>query len=132
MTDTMSVEVFRANEAAIAVEVTTILTAKGKSRSRFRIVALYERETGDLLGEVFRTTHGPVLIYRGIDWDEPYDAVDGHVNIGYRTPTNYTGLDPMTGDAGQAFQIRSHLRRYHLRGDDFRTHTYPGDLIIFR
>lgn len=128
----MSFEEFDENETTIAVEVNTILAAKGKTRSRFRIVALYERETGDLLGEVLRTSIGPVLVCRGIDWTEPHDAINGQVTIGYRTPDKYTNIVPVTGDDGQYFQIKSPLRWYHLNGDDFRSRTYPGDLIAFR
>jgi hypothetical protein len=35
-----------------------------KSRRRFRILALYEETTGELLAEVFGTTHGRVVVHR--------------------------------------------------------------------
>jgi hypothetical protein len=53
----MSREEFNKNKRAILATINALMT-NPKSRRRFRILALYEETTGELLAEVFGTTHG--------------------------------------------------------------------------
>ncbi len=57
----MSQQTFEENAVAIIAGVDALLV-KPKSRTRFRLAALYERDTGELLAEVFRTNYGPVVL----------------------------------------------------------------------
>jgi hypothetical protein len=59
----MNILTFSQNKPAIVAAV-NVLMGKPKSRKLFRLLAVYERETHELLAEVFGTAHGPVVVYR--------------------------------------------------------------------
>jgi hypothetical protein len=128
--DTMSWEMFKENESTIVAEVKMIMAVKGKSRKRFRIVALYEKSTGDLIAEVLRTSVGPVVVSRAVE--PTLDPVNGAVVIpGFRL-SQYHNIDPVTSDDQQFFSMKSRTIWYPLTGTWLRERRYPDDLLVFR
>jgi hypothetical protein len=120
----MSRDEYERNKPIIENDVRAILTAKGKSRGRFRFVAAYERQTGDLLAEVMHTSKGlAVVIYHG---------------QGFR-------VEPLTGP-GQRFHLRTRQGQpaleffnvgpdaspYWLDGEHFIARTSPNDALVLR
>ena len=102
MIEGMSQETFDANKQPILAAIDALMD-NPKSRKRFRLLALYERSTGELLAEVFGTHHGPVVVYRST----------GAVTRGRNhAPFARQGrglaeliVAPLTGDPEQEFKI---------------------------
>ena len=121
--DTMSDEVFRENASQIVAEVRTIRSAKGKTRRRFRIVAIYERSSGLLLGEVLRTSFGPVVVYRTAVMAPA--ACRDMALVGYRQDRTCPGLEPFTGHPSQFFSMVSTKgNHYPATGADIIARTW--------
>jgi hypothetical protein len=59
----MNLRTFYENKPAILADI-RVLMDNPKSRKRFRLLAVYARETGEPLAEVFSTNHGPVVVFR--------------------------------------------------------------------
>ncbi len=59
----MNPKTFLLNHQEITTAV-TVLMNNSKSRKRFRILELHTARGGELIAEVFRTTYGPVIVYR--------------------------------------------------------------------
>jgi hypothetical protein len=61
----MSPETFEENKAEILVSI-NLLFDNPKSRNRFRLIAVVDEASGELLAEVFNTQpHGSVVVHRG-------------------------------------------------------------------
>jgi hypothetical protein len=126
---TMSLDEFGQNEPAILADVCAILNGKTKIRKRLRIVAVYERSTGQLVAEVVHTSKGPVVVHRvaAIDTDSfPARRVDVR---GFRREH---GIAPFTGEPDQQFAIKGNEAVYVVTGRNFVTRTYPGGALVFR
>jgi hypothetical protein len=115
----MSQETFDEHKAAILDALDTLLD-NPKSRRRFRLLALYAKDTGELLAEVFRTNHGPLILHRSRG-----TANRGRKN--YPFPRQGRGLAelvvaPLTDNPDQRFSIMArHSQRVHsLQCSDFR------------
>lgn len=126
----MSQEVFDENRQQITTEVNTILAAKGKTRRRFRIIAIYEKATGDLVAEVFRTSLGPVVVSLAADaksFVPNFEEV-----VGFRQDRTQRDIEPLTGDPRQPFFFSARERKHHFL---WATHILdrfsPGDLLTF-
>lgn len=130
--DVMSYDTFTNNIDAIRTEVRTILGTTGNTRRRFRIVALYDKGTGDPLGEIVRTSFGPVLAYTGMDWSEPNEPINGRRIVGFRRSRHLSSLEPITGSDDQFFQIKSRSTWLTLRWQHIRSRTSPGGLVAYR
>jgi hypothetical protein len=59
----MNFRTFSENKQEILAALNVIMD-NPKSRNRFRLLAVYVRETGELLAEVFKTNLGPLLVGR--------------------------------------------------------------------
>lgn len=132
MTDgRMTWEVFNEHRDDIHLQVRTILAAKGMSRQRFRITALYERGSNNLVAEVLRTTFGPVVVSAG---SEPgsTEFVNGKILAFFRRTSEYHNVIPWTDDDGQFFQIRSSTAWYTLRGVHIRERRSPAEALVYR
>jgi hypothetical protein len=140
--DTMSYEVFAENESQIVAEVSMIRSAKGKTRKRFRILAIYEQGSSSLLGEVLRTSFGPVVVYRTALGGESPPAGDGNYLLGYRQGRKYPGIAPLTGNPDQYFSMvaskgtapaeGSKMAHYPVTGAWISARSYPDDLLVFK
>ncbi|MHA0287027.1 hypothetical protein ACXYX3_11305 [Mycobacterium sp. C3-094] len=111
---------FDANLDQISVEVRAILQAKGLSRKRFRVLALYEVGTSFLLGEVLRTSFGPVFVYRTHTRN-----IDGRIS-NFRLRDEPL-MRPLTGNADEWFRLGSESTQYLLRGRDLTGPISRGD-----
>ena len=137
--DTMSYELFHENEEKIVAEVRTILLAKGKTRRRFRILAIYEQSSDSLVGEVLRTSFGPVVAFRAAATSEEEEpAGGGAILIGFRQDRKHPAIAPFTGEQSQHFSILSTraadgvTAHYPLTGADITARTYADDLLVFK
>jgi hypothetical protein len=120
----MTWEVFEENRPAILAAVKALM-ANPKSRRRFRLAALYEKRTSDLVAEMFGTAHGPVVVWL----DAEYGGESTHL-AGVRL--HGRDIAPLTGDPAQRFTIRGKSRSYVVFGAHFATRTYPGDDLVFK
>jgi hypothetical protein len=59
----MNLRTFVDNRQAILAALNALLV-RPQSRRQFRLLAVHVQETGELLAEVFDTTHGPVVVCR--------------------------------------------------------------------
>jgi hypothetical protein len=118
----MSHEVFDRNRSTVFTEIQIILAAKGKSRRRFRLMAVYEKKTGEMLAEVFRTSLGPAVVMTAAD----HGGVSQHV-AGIRRD-----IAPLTGEPNQQFVMKCRSRMYALNGAHFNNRSYPSGELVFR
>lgn len=122
----MSLDTFNENKAAVLAEVTTILSAKGKTRSRFRYIAVYEKCCGQLLAEVFLTSFGHVVAYRtgGPGYLSRREEATGTTKalvVGLRH--GETDIQPLVGSPQQPFMVTT---RHPLTTVDGRhIYTFP-------
>jgi hypothetical protein len=112
----MSQETFDENREAILVGIRALLE-NPKSRQRNRRLRIQEYGTGELLGEVFGTHHGPVVVYRG----NGGTAADGRFDA-FRQGRGRSELvvAPLTAGDDDFFGLifsRAHSA-YRLTGDD--------------
>lgn len=108
------------------------LMADQKSRKRFRLLAVYVRETGELLAEVFSITLGPVIvgrsgsIYRGAEDVEFVRQDRGGANLVVapldNDPDQRFRLMPSSG--GQCTLLNRDLRQWIVHG---KRHTVSHD-----
>ncbi len=126
---TMSLAVFEQNEPAILADVCAILAGKTKIRKQLRLVAVYERSTGQLVAEVLRTTKGPVVVHR-VAAIETESGRPARVDIrGFRREH---GIAPLTGEPDQQFAIKGKSAVYIVFGRNFIARIYPDDVLVFR
>jgi hypothetical protein len=126
-------ETFETEYSAIAIQVKAILSAKGKTRRRFRIVAVYEAATSEPVGEILRTTFGPVLVTRGADVDMTRKVDNGTATVvGFRLARGEHRLAiwPFTGAAHEMYELRSHSKRYPISCESFVARNYHG--LVFK
>ena len=115
---------FGNNRPAILAAVNAVME-RPKSRKRFRLLAVYERETGELLAEVFGTVHGPVVVFRsgtvhrGVfgDQDKP-DARAEFVRQD-RGDANLI-VAPLDNDPDQRFPLIASAGQYVLTNPELR------------
>lgn len=133
MTAWMSQEDYDANAELVATEVNAILGAKGKSRRRFRVTALYERASGDLVAEVLRTSLGPVVVSYGGDMNSvvpgPYNP-DQQLR-GFRRDRGQRKIEPLTDDPKQVFILMGSSESHFLFGVHIHARWHPGDALVF-
>ncbi len=105
----MTLREFSENKRAILAAVNAVIE-KPKSRKRFRLLAVYERETGELLAEVFGTVHGPVVVFRsgtvhrGVEGDQ--DKPDPRAEfVRQDRGTANLIVVPLAADPDQRFQL---------------------------
>lgn len=144
----MDLDVFNENWSAIAAEVRTIAAAKGKTRKRFRFLAVYETCGGELVAEVVRTSFGHVVVYRigaggTATWrdsdTEPRTLIPGLRHGGGAMAFD---IQPLVGNPQQPFVVTC---RHPLPGTDGRpfytfpiwassiiARTSPSELLAFR
>jgi hypothetical protein len=117
----MSRQTFLDNKPAIVAALRALMN-NPKSRRRFRLLELYEKNTSELLAEVFGTTHGPVIVYRS------YGSVNQGRNFA-PFPRQSRGqdnllVDPLTedDDPDQPSVVLTTARngQYKFRCADFR------------
>lgn len=126
-------ETFEAQWSTIATEVRTILAAKGPTLRRFRIMAVYERSTDELVGQILRTTLGPVVVapLPEIDLDRKVEKGTAIVHdFRLARGKDRVGLLPFTGSDLDMYPLRSHARRYPIFCKQFVSRDYPG--LTFR
>lgn len=116
---------FNHNQPTITADVWMILAAKGKNRRRFRLAAVYEKKTGQLLAELVQTTCGPVVVMTDAEHGGGSAHMDGVRRRG-------RDIAPFTGDPGQEFVIKVKSRLYMVTGADFIARAYPGGALVFR
>ncbi len=109
----MSQETFDENQQAIGAGIMA-LWANPRSRKLFRRAALYERQTGELIAEVFGTQYGPVVHYSASTSALKY--MNGNE---VRQSRGAFVLDPLTGEPEQEFRAMSRSRHYRIAGSDF-------------
>jgi hypothetical protein len=124
--DGMSREAFDANRADIDTQISTILATQGKTRRRFRLRAIYERRSSELVAELFATTHGPVLVML----DAEYGGASRHVANDIRARGR--DIAPLTGDPAQQFLVRARSRSYLVTGAHLAGGTYPDNLLVIK
>jgi hypothetical protein len=129
----MTDAVFDENWPTIATEVKTILGAKGKTRRDFRIVAVYERKTGELLAELLRTSLGPVVVFRAGQWGARASQ-KGEIRVGFRQSRGVNGLAvaPFTGIESQPYFVAGGIGQHLVTGQHIMARAYPDDLLVFR
>lgn len=129
----ISREDFAKNCSQIRNQVTAILSAKAKLRSRLQLIAVHETRSGDLIAEVLQTAVGPVVVYHpgGDDMEVMWrsDARDGRI---YRRGRGEPRIEPFTGDPEQSFQIQGHTVTYTVTGRNLLDRSYPEDALILR
>jgi hypothetical protein len=62
-----------------------LLLQRLESRRRFRLFAIYEQGTGQLLAEVIRTTHGPVVVSRALDGGRDIQPLSADLELEFVT-----------------------------------------------
>ena len=92
-----------------------ILAAKGSTRRRFRIVAVYERDTGDLLAEAVHTGVGPVVVIHYADSRVvPLRAPNQRLHLKTRLRGKSTEPGALAFFDGTAYgPLLGHRRRLH-------------------
>lgn len=119
MIEGMSQETFDENRTAIAT-VVKLLLDNSKSRERHRRLIVHERANNDVLVEVLNTPHGPVVLYRGVEWSE----VNGDF-IAFRQARGRDNwlLAPLPADGDDQWLSQTFSRvspPYDLASDDLR------------
>jgi hypothetical protein len=112
----MSQETFTENRPAILVALQAVVN-NPKSRKRFRLLAVYERVTGELLAEVFGTIHGPVIIHRS--WGTILSRSSHNTEFTRQGRSNIV-VAPLTDNPNQKFHIVAHNTRYTFRCEELR------------
>ena len=114
----MSQETFDKNWRAIRVGL-HLAISNPKSRRSFRLLELYERDTSQLLAEVFGTLHGPVVIH----WSWGTAMSRSRNNTEFRRKSRDGAgvlVAPLTDDPDQRFRIMGGNSQYTVAGKDFR------------
>jgi hypothetical protein len=139
----MSPETFDRNREEIRAAVLALI-GNPKSRRRFRLAALYEKSSGELLAELFTTVHGPVVCYRGLGErgaarhisasdSSRYDGGrPGQLVVQVVTQRGSTGRQvvPLSGE-DQELHIGSRAAQYVVMGKDFERWMSPEDRLGF-
>lgn len=124
MTGHMTEAEFDRHWPQIASDVRTIRAADNKSRNRFRVLALYEVKTAEMIAEVLHTHHGPVVVYRSHSHELSRSAG------GFKAFQRQNGLtvEPLTGDPDQTLHIwaGSGSGRYQVMGADLARYLTEG------
>ncbi|MDC8980513.1 hypothetical protein PR370_01870 [Mycobacterium marinum] len=145
----MRQDVFDENWPTIATEVKTILATKGKTRKRFRIVAVYETINNELLIEVFRTSLGPVVAYRAgwnsgrWSWRQQGDLRAAIMGVRQGRGDSKYDVQPLTGHPQQFFWVTSRrpipgadrsagVYHFPIAAASLSTHNSYGGLLAFR
>jgi hypothetical protein len=104
-----------------------LLTAKPKSRKGFRLLAVYERETGERLAEVFSTTHGPVVLFRT---GSIHHGAEGAEFVRQDRGSADLAVAPLDNDPDQRFPLIASRGQYVFMNRDLRRwivdHKYDG------
>jgi hypothetical protein len=98
----MSLETFNENNADILAGINLLMT-NPKSRKTFRLFELNEMATGELLAEVFQTTHGSVVVHRSSGRVSRRGKSDLFVRQG--RDSDDLIVAPLTGDPDQRFRV---------------------------
>ena len=84
-----------------------LLADHPKKRKAWRLLAVYEERTDQLVAEVMRTQYGPIVVMRiAVD--------DGAEKIEQDSKRNF---EPLTGDPKQWWVMTTRHGRYRLRAD---------------
>jgi hypothetical protein len=122
----LSQEDFDRHWPAIAAEVRMMLAAKGRTRRRFRTVAVYERGTGDLLDEAVHTSVGPVVVLHYANSRVvPLSAPNQRLHL-------KTRLRGKSTEPGALAVFDGTDTDPYLATGDFITRTSPNATLIFR
>jgi hypothetical protein len=113
----MNLLTFSNNKAAILAGI-NVLMDNPKSRKRFRLLAVYARETGERLAEVFGIpNHGPVVVYRSGSRHHGAEGVEGVRQD--RGSANLV-VAPLDNDPDQPFPLIASSGQYVLMNRDLR------------
>lgn len=113
---------FSQNRPAIFAAVNAVIE-KPKSRKRFRLLAVYERETGELLAEVFGTVHGPVVVFRS---GSVHHGDEGAEFVRQDRGTANLIVVPLDADPDQRFQLIASGGQYVFMNRDLRRWIVAG------
>lgn len=117
----MTLATFYENKPEILAGVNALM-AKSRSRKRFRLVAVYERGSGELLLEAFAVSRGPVVVYRTGSVYRDGDAEFVRQDRG-GAAVAVAGLD---NDPGQRFNLVSRRHSYAFFNRDVRRWIIDG------
>lgn len=122
----MSRETFEQHGDEIHTAV-RLLLADSKRRKRFQLATVHERSSKELLAEVLDTSFGPVVVYStGIAATSR--ATSNLPMIGTRQYRGNRAISPLTGDAGQTFDVVSRSNvMYDIWGRDL-IHVITGEV----
>lgn len=101
---------FSEHSDEISVQVRAILASKGETRRRFCALEIRERHSGDLVGEVLRTTYGLVSVHQ----TQVRRLPSGQWTT-YRLQSARL-MAAVTGDEDQPFRFASRSAQYLVRG----------------
>jgi hypothetical protein len=122
----LSWQVFGQNRDAITLLVSKMVSpaAAGYARKNLRLGAIYERSSGEIIAEVFRTPWGPVVVMATAGAGDESEHV---TDVG-------RGRDvaPLTGEPDQQFLIRARSRSYMVTGDNLSRKFYQGDALVIK
>ena len=105
---------FIENWTSIAQQLRALRAGPRVRWRRFQRLAIYAKDTHELLGEVVATSPGPVLLYRGGTEDlnckeDAYMPVKRSADM---------SVAPVTGDPRQLFMIFGRRKQYPVMGRD--------------
>ncbi len=97
----MNIRTFVDNKQAILAAINALMV-RPKSRKQFRLLSVYVRETGELLAEVYDTTHGPVVVCRS---GSTYTGAEGTEFVRQDRGGANLVVVPMDNDPDQRFLL---------------------------
>lgn len=120
----MSQETFAENRQAIRAGLAAVIS-NPKSRRIWRLLPIYEEDSGELLGEVFPTAHGPVIWHYSAG---RFLSRSRHHGTPFtRRSSGSVIVAPLTGDPDQRFLIFGHNCRYVVQANDLRRSIAQGE-----
>lgn len=133
---TMDRDTFLREWSTIRTELKVILSTRGKTRRRFRLLAMYESASGELLGEILRTSVGPVIRHRVNDVSEKYDR-ENPKHVGFRQRHKWRVVPFKGAEQTIGLMASGHGGTpgsfYHVFGEHIvGLRPYPDDAIVFK
>jgi hypothetical protein len=112
----MNWRTFGENKQAILAALNALM-ARPKSRKQFRLLAVYVRETGELLAEVFDTAHGPVIVFRS---GRIHHGAEGFEFVRQDRGGANMAVAPLDNDPDQRFPLIASSGQYVFINRDVR------------
>jgi hypothetical protein len=122
MSEAMSQETFAKNNRAIRAGLAAVIS-NPKSRRRWRLLPVYEKDTGELLAEVFDTLYGPVIWHRS--WGRVLSRTSHNTEFTRQGRSNVV-VAPLTDDPDQRFRIVGRKGEHTVAAEDLRQSIAEG------